>query len=201
MKRVQIIKKHRFQAKGMTIVEAFCSAVISALIIGAMFYALSTGEYSKTVSSARVEVQAEARRTLDWIAKDVRQTVSWDMADASNSPSDSHIKFRKVEGWNATTELLLLSNNYTEYAYDSDSHTIMRRLSDSDNNTLGEWTLNNIVQPPFYTRDSSESIVSLNSGDLLTSRKLIIDIVGQKQIRGSLNATATLTEEVKIRNE
>jgi len=61
--------------------------------------------------------------------------------------------------------------------------------------------LNYIIQTPFYTRDTSNNIVALTSGNLLTSRKLVIVIVGQKQVRGALNASFTITEEVKIRNE
>ncbi|KPK98577.1 MAG: hypothetical protein AMJ95_03550 [Omnitrophica WOR_2 bacterium SM23_72] len=195
------MRKYLFSIKGFTIVEVLCSAIVISFIVGVLFYALSSGEYSRTASAAKIDVQSEVRRSMDWIARDVRQAVSWDIADTSNSPSDTHIKFRKVEGWNTTSELLLLSNNYTEYTYNTSNHTVIRRLSDSSNNTIQTWTLNNIQQAPFYTVNSSGSVVPLNDGDLLTSRKLILVINGTKPIKGSLNATATLTEEVKIRNE
>lgn len=195
------MKKYLFLNKGFTIVEVFCSAIIISFIVGVLFYTLSSGEYSRAASAAKIDVQSEVRRSMDWITRDVRQAVSWDIAEASNSPSDMHIKFRQVEGWNTTSELLLLSSNYTEYSYDTFNHTVTRRLSDSSNNTIQTWTLNNIMQAPFYTMDGSGSVVSLNGGDLLTSRKLVVLIHGSKPIKGSLNATSVLTEEVKIRNE
>ncbi len=186
---------------GITIVEVLFVAVIASLLIAGLFYALNIGEFSGTFSSAKVQIQAEVRRTLDWIAKDVRQTVSWDIADINNSPSSTHIKFRQVLGWDTVSETYLLSNNYVEYSFDPTLNTITRRLSDTSNTTLQTWNLSNIIQPPFYTLDSSNNVVPLNSSDLLTSRRLIIKIAGQKQVRGSLNTTATLTTEVKIRNE
>jgi len=49
--------------------------------------------------------------------------------------------------------------------------------------------------------NGSGNVIALNGSNLLTSRKLIIAINGSKTIKGSLNATAALIEEVKIRNE
>ncbi len=195
------MKKYLFPNNGFTIVEVFCSAVVISFIVGVLYYTLSSGEYSRAASATKIDVQSEVRRSMDWITRDVRQAVSWDIADASNTPSDTHIKFRRVEGWNTTSELLLLSSNYTEYTYDGNNDTITRRLSDASNNTIQTWALNNITQVPFYTRDGSGSVVALNGGDLLTSRKLVVLIQGSKPIKGSLNATSVLTEEVKIRNE
>jgi len=195
------MKKYLFSSYGFTIVEVFCSAIVISFIIGVLFYALSSGEYSRSASAAKIDVQSEVRRSMDWIARDVRQAVSWDIADASNSPSDTHIKFRRVEGWNTTSELIRLSNNYTEYTYDASNHTVMRRLSDASNNTIQTWTLNNVQQAPFYTLNGTGDVVPLNGGDLLTSRKLVVHIQGSKPIKDSLNATSELIEEVKIRNE
>lgn len=194
-------KKNRTPLTGFTFIEVFCVAVISSLIITAFFLALNTGGFSKSVSSAKVEVQSEVRRAMDWVAKDVRQAVSWDIADANNGPADTHIKFRQVQGWDTNAEALVLTDNYLEYTFEANSNTITRRQSDASNNTIQTWVLRDITQPPFYTRDNFGNVVPLNSGNLLTSRKLIIAIAGQKQINGSLNATAALTEEVKIRNE
>jgi hypothetical protein len=169
-----------------------------------LFLAWNMGEFSSSVSSTKVDLQAEVRRTMDWITKDVRQSVSWEIADAvNNNPSDTHIKFRQVQGWNTTSDTYLLNGNYTEYTYNAGSNTITRRVSDASNNTLQTWNFNNIMQAPFYTRDSGSNTVPLtgHSSDLLTSRRLIIVIAGQKQVRGSTNTTYALTEEVKVRNE
>ncbi|MFH1457911.1 MAG: hypothetical protein ABIG31_01940 [Candidatus Omnitrophota bacterium] len=195
------MKNYLSQGCGFTIIEVLCSVTVASFIVGVLFYALSSAEYSRAASAAKIEVQSEVRRSIDWIVKDVRQAVSWEIADADNSPSNTHIKFRKVEGWNTTAETFLLSADYTEYTYDSGDDRITRRLSDSDDETKQTWSLNHIQRAPFYTLDGSGNVVALNGGDLLTSRKLVIDIRGSKPIKGSLNATATLIEEVKIRNE
>lgn len=36
---------------------------------------------------------------------------------SNNGPSDSHIKFRQVEGWDISNGILLLSSNFVEYSY------------------------------------------------------------------------------------
>lgn len=184
---------------GFTIIEVLFGALFTGLMLAGFFYALSTGELSSTLSSAKADLQAEVRRTMDWIVKDVRQTVSWDMAN--NSPSDAHIKFRQVDGWDTVNNLLSMSANSVEYSYDAASEKITRKSLDSGGNVLQVWTFNNITASPFYTRDATGSVVALNSTDLLTSGKLIASISGQKQVRGSLNTSCSLSEEIKIRNE
>ena len=184
---------------GFTIIEVLFSALLTALLLAGSFYALSTGELSGTLSFAKADLQAEVRRTLDWIVKDVRQTVSWEVAN--NSPSGIHIKFRQVEGWDTANNILLMSTNFIEYSYDSASSTMTRKSLDAGGNVLQSWLFNNITASPFYTRDATGNIVTLNSTDLLTSRKLIASISGQKQVRGALNTGCSLSEEIKIRNE
>lgn len=201
MHKITEKRKVLSRGSGFTLVEVLNVAVISAFIMGVLFYALNSGQFSWEVNAARAQVQAEVRRSIDWITKDARQTVSWDLGDVDNSPSGTHIKFRQVLGWDINTKVLQLTSECLEYTYDANSHTITRRRSDSSDNTLQTWTLNNIVEPPFYTRDTSGNTVTLNTGDLLTSRKLIVRIKGQKQVRGGLIIESTLTEEVKIRNE
>jgi len=171
---------------------------MATALMSGIFFALSSGELSGTFSSARADQQGEVRRTLDWIVNDIRQTVSWEIAN--NSPSPEHIKFRQVEGWNTATDTFLLSANYIEYTFDINTNTVTRSLVDGSGNTLQSWVFNNIVQAPFSTINSSGLTVPLNSGDLLTSTKIVVLISGQNQIRGK-TITYSLTEEVKIRNE
>ena len=189
----------RNNISGLTIIEVLFSALLSAVLIAGFFYALSTGEFSNTLSSAKADLQAQVRSNLDWITKDVRQTVSWEIAN--NGPSDSHIKFRQVEGWDISSGILLLSSNFVEYSYDLSLKTITRKSLDVAVNTLATWTFYNITSVPFYTLNAGGAIVALNSTDLLTSRKLIVAVSAQKQVRGLLNTSCSLTEEVKIRNE
>jgi len=184
--------------KGFTLVEVIFVVLITGFIITALFYAMNAAQLSYTLNSTRADLQAEVRRTMDWIVRDVHQAVSWEIAN--NSPSPSYIKFRQVTGWDTVNKTFLLSNNYIEYIYYPDSSTIIRRKSDLNNNTIGTWTLNYVTASPFFTINSSGAIVPLNNNDLLTSKQLVITISGQKQVIGAQNTTYTLTEEVQIRN-
>lgn len=186
--------------KGFTLVEIIVTAFILSIVFAGLFITLNTTEFSHSVSSAKVDLQAEVRRVIDWIIKDVRQTVSYEVA--SNGPSDTHIKFKRVQGLNTVTGDLILSSDYIEYEYDSLSQKITRRVIDgATGDILQSWDFNNIIEAPFYTRDDLNNIVPLNDDDFTNyGNKFIVTIMGQKQVRGSLNINFTLTEEVKIRN-
>lgn len=186
------------KTRGFTLMETLFVALILGVIIGAFFYAENAVQLSFSLSSARGNLQSEVRRTIGWIIKDVRQGVSWDIAN--NNPTPSYIKFRQVTGWDTVNNTFLLSNYYIEYTYNAINNTIVRRTSNLSNNTLGLWVLNDVIASPFFTINSSGSIVPLNNSDLLTSKRLVITISGQSQVSGTQNTTYSLTEEVQIRN-
>ncbi|MDP2941107.1 MAG: prepilin-type N-terminal cleavage/methylation domain-containing protein [Candidatus Omnitrophota bacterium] len=189
------------RVKGFTLLESLFAVTITCVLISALFFALSSGELSQAASGAKVELQEEARRLSDWINNDARQAVSWEIADSANNPNSSHIKFRQVLGWDTGANNFQLSTNYVEYSYDADNGNITRKTLNSDGSVIQAWFFNHIIQPPFYTRDSSGNAVVLNGSDLLSSRRLIALISVQKAIRGSLTAAFNITSEVKIRNE
>jgi len=188
----------RNKIKGFTLTETLFVTLILGVIIGVFFYAVNAMQLSFTLSSARGNLQSEVRRTIGWIIKDARQAVSWDIAN--NSPTPSYIKFRQVTGWDTVSNTFLLSDYYIEYTYNAVNNTIIRRTSDLSNNTIGLWTLNDIIAAPFSTIDSLGNIVPLNKSDLLTSKQLVITISGQGKVSGTQNTTYSLTEEVQIRN-
>lgn len=188
----------RNKAKGFTLVEVLFITLILGGIMGVFFYAMNAVQISSALSSARSGLQSEVRRAIGWIIKDTRQSVSWDIAN--NNPASDYIKFRQVTGWDIANNTFLLSDYYIEYTYSSADNTIVRRTSDLSNNTIGTWTLNNIIAAPFFTVDSLGDIVPLNDSDLLTSKQLIITISGQSQAGGAQSTTYSLTERVQIRN-
>lgn len=189
----------RHKKSGFSLVEILVVMAIFLVLIGAIIMALNTGQYSNSISIAKVDLQSSVRNLMNWITKDVRQSITWDMAN--NSPSTIYIKFRQVQGWNAATHTLTLNDDFIEYAYDSSAQTITRRLLDSSGNELQRWEFSDITEEPFYTRDSSGTIVDMSGSDLLISNRIIIVIASSAQVRGSLNIPFSLTEEVKIRNE
>lgn len=164
-------------------------------ILAALFYSLTSSEFLSVVSSAKTDLQAEVRQAIDWIAKDVRQTNLIQIN--TNNPSGSHIKFKKVTGIDNSTGNYALSDNYIEYDYDAVSGDLVRNEVDDGGTILQSWVFHNITQAPFY---SSQGVV-LAPGDILNSKKLVVVIAGQGQVRSSLTLNFSLTGEVKIRNE
>jgi len=195
----------RTKSSGFTIIEVLLAAVLLAAILSALFLTLNVGQLSNPINSARVELQDNVRRLLYWIARDVRDTSSGEIA--ANSPSSEHIKFRQVQGLDTATGYYILSTSYIEYAYDAENKKITRNSLDSTGSILQSWTFENITQPPFFTRDSLGAVVPLSQSYLLSNRKLIVDINAEKSVctvrigQDCLNLAFSLTEEIKIRNE
>ncbi|MBI5144596.1 MAG: prepilin-type N-terminal cleavage/methylation domain-containing protein [Candidatus Omnitrophica bacterium] len=184
---------------GFTLVEVLLVSLILTLILAALFITLTTGESVSAISSAKIDLQAQLRQVINWITQDIRRATVGEIAN--NSPSSNHVKFRQVQGVDTTTGYYILSDNYIEYNYDNNLQKITRSLVNPAGEILQSWQFNNIAQPPFYTRDASGGIVSLNQSDLSNSRKIIVTITCLKTVKGSLNLTSNLSQEVKIRNE
>jgi len=190
------------KSRGFTYAEFLVAGAIAVIIATAGLYVYISGERATAASSAKLAATAEARRAMDWIVRDVREAVSWEMASAGNSPSDSHIKFRKVEGWDmANNTTFLLTANYTEYSYLAADDMLVRNLLDLSNNTLQTHSFRNITQEPFYAYNVSGDVVALNSGDLLTTPKVIVRIMSESFYKPSLSVNTTLESEVRLRNE
>jgi len=187
----------RRKTKGFTLIELLVVFFILGIILSGLLVSLNVGELSFPLSSAKSDLQAKARLAMKWITKDVRQTTTWDIAN--NNPTTSYIKFRQVTGLNTTSGDYLLSDDYIEYIYDSNSNRITRNSVDGGGVATRTLAIGNIIEAPFYTR--YDTVEEMDEGDLQTNGKLIVVIKGQKQIRGSLNVSSTLTAEVKIRNE
>lgn len=181
--------------RGFTIVEVLSTAFILIVVFAALFSVLNVGEFSNTVSSAKADLQAKVRTAMDSILKDVRQTSIIQIN--SNDPSPTHIKFKKVTGIDNTTGSYSLSDNYIEYTYDADLLSLVRNEVNAGGTVLKSQTFNDITEAPFY----SSTGVPLVAGGILSSKKLVLVVAGKNNIRGGLNLSFSLTEEVKVRNE
>lgn len=151
------------------------------IIFSGLFFVLSVGKFSSATSSAKLELQEQVRRVTDWIVKDVRQTVAYQIVN--NQPSSSHIKFKVCLGHNGSDRIW--SDGFIEYTYDSD----LNRLIRADYNTGQIWNFDNIIAEPF-------NITAVSSNNTL-----IVTITGQRQRVGLPAMTSTLTANIKIRNE
>ncbi len=189
--------------KGFTMVEALIVASTVSVLMAGLFYALNAGQSSWSFNAAQAEVQSEVRRAADWINNDVRQTRRVDIGSGTNYPSSSHIKFKKVIGYDtAGVGQAILSSNVYEYTYDSDLKTITRTDSDKPGQS---WIFHYIIEAPFYTNNGGSIIVidSLSpnpNSPVYQTGNLLIKLSGQKEVHSGLNAVYALTEEVNIRN-
>lgn len=175
--------------------EVLVVGFISSVVIAALLLTLTTGEFSNSTVSAKTDLQAKVRRIMDWVIKDVRQT---NLAEINNNnPSVNHIKFKVVTGIDNITGSYTLSPNCIEYNYNNVSGELTRNEVDETGLIAQSWVFDNITQPPFYTAPG----VPLVANGILASKKLVIVIAGQNQVRNSLTLNSSLAEEVKIRNE
>ncbi len=206
MRRILVDKK------GISLIEILLVTVIISMLMGGVFYILSVAQSLRLVSTAKVEVQSEVRRAMDWIINDVRQTVSYSIGAggaSGNDPLSTHIKFKKVIDYDTSGSGSALFGNFIEYTYDPNAGTITR----TDLGTNQSWIFRDIVlnESPFeagifYTRLSNGNIVAIDpviAGDnspVYQTGNLVIVIKGQKQANATVNVDYTLREEVKIRN-
>lgn len=190
--------------KGVTITETLIVTFISIVILGALLLALTTGQFSSSLNSEKLELQAEVRLVTDWITKDIRGAVITDIADQVDplyTPSNSYLRFHLWD-WNTTSGQTVLRSEFIEYIYDDSSDTITRNSIDALGNIITSHTYSNIVEPPFYTTylGTGNPGNEFDAGTLLTGRQLIVVVTGQRQVRGSAYVTYVLQSQVRIRN-
>lgn len=196
--------------RGIGIVEVLLVTAIIGLLMGSIFYLLSAAQSLRLISAAKIEVQSEVRRAVDWIVNDARQTVNYSIGSKDNDPRSAHIKFQKVIDYNTAGSGSAVLGNFIEYTYDPNANTITR----TDSYKPGQsWIFHNIIlnEPPFnagvfYTRLSNGNIVVIDPvilGDnspVYQTGNLVVVITGQKQANAATNVSYTLKEEAKIRN-
>lgn len=62
--------------KGFTLVELMIVMLIFSIILGAVFAVMNIGKTSWHLGDAQVEMQQEARKGMDWMTKELRQSGS-----------------------------------------------------------------------------------------------------------------------------
>jgi len=188
--------------RGFTIVEVLVAAFVGAAMVSVTFYIFMTGTTLHDISSTKVLAQSEARRASDWISRDLRQAVGWDLVN--NTPGPAHIKFRPVFGPDIASGVgYQLDANYIEYDYDINSQKLTRNLLDSTGAVLNSWEFNDIMSQPFFLRDISGNLIALNKNDLMAmTRKRIVTLISVTKISNrGLNITVSLAAETTIRDE
>lgn len=190
-----------------TLVEALIAASIIGFIGIGLLVSSARKEYFYERTMARIDLQSNARTLLGWIAQDVRQTSSWDIAN--NNPSPTHVKFRKVIGINTITGGYNYENDYIQYDYSSTNKKVTRSEVDAGGNVLStlDFGVNiggiAIEMFSFSTiNTSSGAVVPLDKDNLFLSKRLITTIEVKKTIAGSsTEVSVTSNREAKIRND
>lgn len=167
-------------------------------MVGVLFYILNSGKNVNDLSSAKVAAQSQARMVSDWVVKDLRQTVVWELAN--NSPSATHMKFRPVLGWDIAGNTYQLDADYIEYNYNAGARTLTRSLVNGAGAVLSYRVFSDIIAQPFFTRNSLGNLIALDN-TVGTSKKVITLISVNKVSDKGVSLVASLTLETKIRNE
>jgi len=164
-------------------VEVLIVTAVVSTIFASLFYVLTQGYLSNEIGLAKLKLQEEARRAMEVIGKDVRQTTVSEIK--SNNPSSSHLKFRIYQDYSEGNPQW--SSNYIEYTYDANSYKLQRTDYNSNITTY----FYNIASPPFDV----EELINNNEN------KISIDLNMQETVKGSLPINFSLTGEITIRNE
>lgn len=187
--------------KGLTVVEILIVCFILVVLLAGLLFTLITGQNSFAVTQAKLELQSELRMVIDWIARDLRETIPFDVSganDPSYIPTTGYLRFHLWEwqsgGW-------VISDDFIEYIYDANQETLTRRHTENGVVTSTH-VFSNIIEPPFYTQSqyTGDSVNELNPDTLHSTGRLIIVISGERNVRGTLNIPLRLISEIRIRN-
>lgn len=166
-------------------------------VFGSLFAALSVGDSSIAVNSEKVALQAKVRTVSDWIARDLRGAISWEIN--ANNPSAVYIKLNQWD-WDASAHTWALGPTFIEYSYNTAARALTRRRIDSSGNVLESAVFTEIMCAPFYTAYVDEGNNQFDTSALLAQRMLVVVIRSDHMVRGARNLSCTLVSEVKIRN-
>lgn len=176
---------------GFTLVEIIVTAFILVIIIGALIAVLNIGNFSNSISTAKLELQQDVRRTIDWIVKDLRQTQRTKLTvineagssvlfvDLVNNEIFTDPQFRICQDHDGTN--VIWSSNQIGYTFDALNHKVIR----TDSAGSQSWAFNNISNLEFRK---------------IGMDMLSITVSGEKTVRGNIKPTYTLQTEVKLRN-
>jgi len=168
--------------KALSIAEVLVGVFMIAGIFAVLLLVLNSGYISQALTTATVDLQEDARRAMDWMVKDLRQTTIAEIK--ANSPSSSHLKFRTYTGYSGGSPVW--SGSYIEYTYVPGASKLVR-----DNGTTS-LEFHNITSVPFGI---DAAWISGNDN------KISINLNTSKTARGNINVTYNLSTEVRVRNE
>jgi len=190
--------------RGFSLVEVLVTTLILSVIFSALIVTLNIGQASFAASNSKIIIQSQVRMAMDWVVKDLHQSISWNVASTispNNNPTTKHLKFH-LWSWNSVTNTWDLSADYIEYNYDDTLNKLTRTFYNDTTKTNMVIEFQNIVEDPFYTTyiGPGDPGNILDVDQLRNNRTLTIVISGEKLVRGTLYMPFALQTEVKIRN-
>ena len=150
----QLFKNHR----GVTLVEVMTTVVIFSFILGICYALLISGSDSWETNSARIELQQELRKAMDWVSQDLRQAGS---ASITNVPADgtayTSITFRKSAGVSGGN--LVWDSSTTRYFLGGTGGTqLLRQVGSQAASVIAQ----NIQSVQFSRQASTANVVSVS---------------------------------------
>jgi len=187
------------KSKAFTLVEVLVVTFISVIIFSAIFMVLNMGEFQNRIGSTRIDVQQEARRALDWMMRDMRQThrtfmnvtnetgyLVW-FVDVPNGQAFSDPELQLCTGYDVATGETSWTPYTIRYEFNATSQTVTR----TDSNTAQVLRFNNITDLTFTCIDHL-NLLRVN----ITAQK-----VAKSSPAGNITQVFNLSEEVRLRND
>lgn len=177
--------------EGFSLIETLVISFILVVVIAALSLVLNIGNFSNTISGAKLELQQDVRRASDWIINDLRQTSRMQLTvldqlgsripfvDLGDNEVFTDPIFPICAGFDGSN--ILWSSNQIGYTFDN----LNQKITRTDSAQPNTWEFYNISNLEFRK-------IGLNL--------LRITISGEKIARGTIRPTLSLQEEVKLRN-
>jgi len=186
-----IPEKDRFfkDHRGVTLIEALVTVIIFAFILGICYTLLISGSDSWETNSARIELQQELRKAMDWASQDLRQAGSASIVDVpADGSTYTSITFRKAAG--ASGGNLVWDTDTTRYFLGGTSGTQLQRQVGSGTASV---IAQNIQSLQFSRQTSTSNIVNVSlQAEKKTPRG--------KNLSGKTPIQASMTLQIYLRN-
>ena len=170
--------------RGMSLAELMVTIPILSLIILALYLVFNTGQYSYRTENARMELNQELRRTMDWMMQDLPEgglsTLSTTEIPADGQPHSS-ITFKTATG---------VSSGETQWS----TNTIQYLLNPSDNSQL-------IRRSGGVDKIIASNVTSFSVTRQASSPRVIeVSLTVSQKVIGNRNQTQTLNFQIDLRN-
>jgi prepilin-type N-terminal cleavage/methylation domain-containing protein len=173
-------KKYRMSLKGFSLVEIIVVLFIFLLILGAIFGLMSVGRKSWYIGNTQVQVQQEARRAVEKMAKELRQSATSKVDISADDLWHNTVTFQVAQGLDGAGAIQWSDS----IQYSLNNGQVIRNSTDGEAPVLA----NNALSLGFRRPSTAPNIIQIN---VETSKNAVL--VGQ-------TLTWSLTSQVRLRN-